>query len=221
MCGRFALAIPRFEILSFLPGVNIDLWTGPRYNIAPGQNIWAVTCEEPSVLKPIRWGLVPSWSKDLSISSRLINARLETIHEKPSFRKPLAHQRCLLIASGFFEWRRDIATKSGIPYYIRRIDGKPFSFAGIWDRWRSPENATLITCAIITMEANNDIRPLHHRMPFILTPESHSAWLDTAITDHRELFTRVESIPAGTLAFHEAQSIVNNPLNDTPACIPL
>ena len=177
MCGRFAFYSPS-EAAAALFGVSGSLPVEPRYNIAPTQYIAAIRDREDKQreLVRLRWGLVPSWAKDPSIGNRMINARAETVAEKPSFRAAYRRRRCVVLADGFYEWRREGDVKT--PYFISLASGKPFALAGLWENWHDKESdESLQTTALITTEANDFMRPLHHRMPMILETAAANDWL--------------------------------------------
>jgi putative SOS response-associated peptidase YedK len=178
MCGRFAFYSPS-EATAALFGVSSSLTVVPRYNIAPTQFIAGIrrTEDEQSELVMLRWGLVPFWAKDPSIGNRMINARAETVAEKPSFRSAYRKRRCLILADGFYEWRKEGDQKT--PYLISLADGSPFAFAALWENWSSKEaDESLQTTTIITTEANDFMAQIHHRMPVVLRPDTASRWLD-------------------------------------------
>jgi len=177
MCGRFAFYSPS-EATAALFATSGSLDVKPRYNIAPTQDIAAICLDEDGSrkLKFLRWGLVPSWAKDPTIGNRMINARAETVAEKPSFRAAYRRRRCLVLADGFYEWRKEGSGKT--PYFISHVDGTPFAFAGLWEHWQDKENdATLESATLITTAANEFMTPLHDRMPITLDPARADAWL--------------------------------------------
>ena len=179
MCGRFAFYSPA-EATAALFGAAGALDVGPRFNIAPTQDIAAVRdCEEQAdgrELVALRWGLVPFWAKDPAIGNRMINARAETVAEKPAFRAAYRRRRCLVLADGFYEWYREGSVK--IPWYISLASEEPFAIAGLWEHWRSREtDESLETATLITTEANEFLTPLHHRMPVILDVDRAERWL--------------------------------------------
>ena len=184
MCGRFAFYSPA-QATAELFGVSTLLETEPRYNIAPTQYIPAVRgTDDGRELAMLKWGLVPFWAKDPAIGNRMINARAETVAEKPAYRNAYKHRRCLVLADGFYEWHREGDTK--IPYFISLASGEPFAFGGLWERWTSKENGEVIDSAtLITTDANEYLSRVHHRMPLILTPETADRWLsgDNALVD--------------------------------------
>ncbi len=178
MCGRFAFYSPT-EATAALFGVRSVPEVKPRYNIAPTQTIAAVrvSAEDSRELALLRWGLVPFWAKDPSIGNRMINARAETVAEKPSFRAAYRKRRCLILADGFYEWRKEADGKT--PYYITLASGEPFGFAGLWEDWHSKDTGeALQTTAIITTAANEFMTQIHHRMPVVLQKDAADRWLD-------------------------------------------
>lgn len=178
MCGRFAFYSPS-EATAALFGVEASTPVKPRYNIAPTQFIASIRHDEEaqSELVMLRWGLVPFWAKDPSIGNRMINARSETVAEKPSFRNAYRKRRCLILADGFYEWRKEGDKKT--PYLISLADGAPFAFAGLWEHWQSKETEEVIqSAAIITTAANDYLSQIHHRMPVVVQPDNAARWLD-------------------------------------------
>ncbi len=177
MCGRFAFYSPS-EATAALFGVTGSLPVEARYNIAPTQYVAAIRNGEDNApeLAMLRWGLVPFWAKDPAIGNRMINARAETVAEKPAFRAAYRHRRCLVLADGFYEWHREGSVKT--PYYISSADGQPFAFAALWENWNSKETDDSIqSTTLITTEANDFMAKMHHRMPVVLTPDSAGRWL--------------------------------------------
>ena len=177
MCGRFAFYSPA-EATAALFGVEAAPEVQPRYNIAPTQYVAAIRQgdDRERELVMLRWGLVPFWAKDPTIGNRMINARAETVAEKPSYRAAYRHRRCLVLADGFYEWQRVDDTKT--PHYISLASGEPFALAGLWENWKDRESdATLQTTTLITMAANDFMTPLHHRMPMILQADTADEWL--------------------------------------------
>jgi len=190
MCGRFAFYSPS-EATAALFGVSASLEVQPRYNIAPTQYIAAIRDDKNGEreLAMLRWGLVPFWAKDPAIGNRMINARAETVAEKPSFRAAYRKRRCLVLADGFYEWHTEAGVK--IPYFISLANQQPFAFAGLWENWQSKDSDEAIqSTTVITTAANEFMLPLHHRMPVVLEPETADRWLEgddeivTAATEH-------------------------------------
>jgi putative SOS response-associated peptidase YedK len=190
----------------------------PRYNIAPTQDVAAVRAgvEGGRVLVELRWGLIPSWAKDRSIGSRMINARAETVADKPAFRAALRSRRCLVLADGFYEWQRLGARKQ--PYFIGLRNGGPFAFAGLWERWAPNGSEPIESCTILTTSANEVIAPIHDRMPVILDAQDHALWLDSGVEGASELLPVLRPQPAEAVRAFPVGLLVNNPANDVPAC---
>ena len=218
MCGRFSLgATIRVGQLFDLPN-----WpeTPPRYNIAPSQDVPAVIQNRETggrEFRPFRWGLVPSWAKDPAIGNRTINARSETAAIKPVFRKPFRERRCLILADGFYEWKRAGSRKQ--PYHIKLRDGEPFAFAGLWDHWAPADGQPLETCTILTTTPNELVRPIHDRMPVILPPSAYGAWLDPKTSDVPTVQALLTPYPAEKMIAYPVSTRVNNPAHDTPECV--
>jgi putative SOS response-associated peptidase YedK len=218
MCGRFSLgATIRVGQLFDLPN-----WpeTPPRYNIAPSQEVPAVIQNRETggrEFRPLRWGLVPSWAKDPGIGDRMINARSETVATKPAFRKPLRERRCLILADGFFEWKREGSRKQ--PYYIKLRDSQPFAFAGLWDRWQPSDGQPLESCTILTTTPNALVQQLHDRMPVILPSSAYGLWLDRAVRDVDIVQAVLTPYPADEMLAYPVGTRVNNPAYDSPECI--
>jgi putative SOS response-associated peptidase YedK len=191
----------------------------PRYNIAPSQPVAVVrqTAEGKRELVKLRWGLVPSWAKDVSVGNQLINARSETAATKPAFRAAMRQRRCLVPTDGFYEWKKVGRQKQ--PYFIRRADDKPFAFAGLWERWSDAEGRPLETCTILTTDANELLRPLHDRMPVIVEPADYSTWLDPAQTDSDRFRPLFASLTSEQLISSPVSTHVNSPANDDEACL--
>ena len=214
MCGRFSL-IEDFEELAGRFEFDGD-WDAfeRRYNIAPTQNVLTVVGGESRRGGYMRWGLIPSWAKDKSIGSRMINARAETVVEKPSFRNALRRRRWLILADGFYEWRR--LGKQRIPMRIVMRSGEPFAFAGLWETWRDPEGEVIPSCTIITTSANDTLSPIHDRMPVILRRELEDFWLDGSVTDPDALTSVLVPYDDGEMEAYEVSTLVNSARNDGP-----
>ncbi|HPQ52098.1 MAG TPA: SOS response-associated peptidase [Spirochaetota bacterium] len=219
MCGRFALTIPRSKIPDYLKDVDMRFWPSPGYNIAPGQDIATILNTSPAAVTLTRWGLIPSWAKTASIGYRLINARIETLHEKPSFKDSFAGRRCLIPANGFYEWKTNPTTKTKTPYFFQLKSGDLFSFAGLWETWNSPDGEHIISSTIITTEANETISHIHHRMPLILKPESYASWLSSQRTRHMDLLEHIICYDSNDFTFHEVTHEVNKPSFNNPDAI--
>lgn len=217
MCGRFTRSQTIDEIAEafFADIVEADL--GPSYNIAPTQPVLTLAGNSIKRLAAMRWGLIPSWAKDDSMASRLINARAETLTEKPSFRDSFKKRRCLIIADGFYEWKKTGQEK--IPYYIRLKSKAPFAFAGLFDHWEAPEGKMLTTCTIITTQANELMSSLHERMPVILPREQYELWLDQSVKNQNALLDMLSPYPADLLEAYPVSRLVNSPRNNSPDCV--
>jgi putative SOS response-associated peptidase YedK len=208
MCGRFTLHVD-IKTVAEQFGVPATLETSPRYNVAPTQEVVSIVRNGASHLALLRWGLIPSWAKDESIGSRMINARAETLAEKPSFKGLLRSKRCLIIADGFYEWKKENGFKT--PMYITLKNGEPFAFAGLWDQWKSPDGQPIRSCTIITTGPNDLVASIHDRMPAILSPEAYELWLDPANHDEHALSHWLAPYPAGEMAARPVSRLVNDP----------
>ncbi len=218
MCGRYTLTTNKVKIAEEFHLHDVQLRElPPQYNIAPSQPV-PVLIEKPELqLQLFRWGLIPSWTKDPSIGNRMINARSETLSAKASFSKPLRDQRCLILADGFYEWKVEGRQKT--PYYIRLKSKHPFGFAGLWSKWMAPNGNEIYSCAIITGEPNELLKPIHNRMPVILSKEKRERWLNPSNHDTKELVNLLESYPAGEMEAYPVSRAVNSPSNNSPECI--
>lgn len=217
MCGRFTQRHKPEEVIERFEVGEDDLISQPRYNIAPSQTLATVRQGDGRQLFACRWGLIPFWAKDPAIGNRMINARAETLAEKPSFRRAFAARRCLIPADGFYEWRKQ-GKGSSRPFYIRLRDDGLFGFAGLWEEWKSPDGEVVTTCAIITVEPNELMAGIHNRMPAILKPEHEAAWLDRS-NDIPAVSNLLQPYPSELMEAYEISRAVNNPRFDDPACI--
>lgn len=221
MCGRFSMAIDSDDVQTALALGNITEDWCRRYNIAPSQNIAVVNDPQSRNVVWMRWGLVPFWAKEPDIGSRMINARAETIREKPSFKHSFQRRRCLILADGFYEWQKPVGVnRFSRPFYYSLRGGDPFFFAGLWDCWSpngvdSPES--LPTCTIITCPANELVARVHERMPVILTGEQAWEWLEN--DNQAALFSMLKPAPVDLLQAWGVGRAVNDPKNDSPACV--
>lgn len=218
MCGRFTLTTPP-EMVAELFELAESPELRPRYNIAPTQPVPVVRRDQtgpPRRLSLLRWGLVPGWANDPSIGSRMINARAETVAIKPAYRAAFRKRRCLVIADGFYEWSKLPGSKGKQPHYIRMRDGGPFAFAGLWERWTGPDRAVIDSCTLLTTAPNELIETLHNRMPAILGPRDYDAWLDPAA---QRLEALLRPYPSDEMVASPVGTLVNDPANDTRACI--
>jgi putative SOS response-associated peptidase YedK len=218
MCGRFTLTADISALQESFPWLGIPSGLEPRYNIAPSQPVAVVPNDGKNRLDFFTWGLIPSWAKDPSIGNRMINARAETLAEKPSFRNAFRRRRCLVLADGFYEWRKDDG-KSKTPMYIRLEDGSPFAFAGLWEIWNAPDGSQVLSCAIITTEPNPLMAKIHNRMPVILPQAAHMPWLHSGEADTKALSALLKPYPAEEMVAYPVSKLVNSPANDVPAVI--
>ncbi len=221
MCGRFTLRTPAETIAALFDDLRFPRLV-PRYNICPTQNIVCVRQDAggENEVAELRWGLVPSWAKELKIGARMINARSETAASKPSFRNAFKSRRCLVLADGYYEWKNEGSRKQ--PYYFSRQDDQPFCLAGLWESWtdKSNEDSKAIeTCAILTTEANAFTQTIHDRMPVILDREHFEFWLDKDFSDREKLETLLVPYGPDELQVFPVDPLVNRPANDTPQCI--
>jgi putative SOS response-associated peptidase YedK len=214
MCGRFVritlmpVIAEKFKVKQILA----DL--APSYNIAPSQEVVIINDEGVRQIIQSKWGFVPSWAKDSSIGNKMINARSETVSEKPAFRSAFKKKRCLVIADGFYEWRTE--GKRKFPMYIRLKSGESFGFAGLYNVWTSSDGKKTCTCTIITTEANEMVKPIHDRMPVILPRDKEDIWINPATEDKEMLFTVLKPYPPEEMEAYEVSTKVNTPSYNTP-----
>jgi putative SOS response-associated peptidase YedK len=237
MCGRYATARARQELLDEFE-IQLDATEDaiePDYNVAPTKRVPAVlervpkdAAEEPDAgavrqLRRLRWGLVPAWAKDVKIGNRMINARAETVHEKPSYRRAFAKRRCLLPADGFFEWytleQAEGKKPQKQPFFIHPRDGSVMAMAGLYELWKSPEDEWLWTCTVITTEATDEVGRIHDRMPMVVPPQSWAAWLDPELTDVDRVRDLLVPAMSGTMEAYPVSKLVNNVKNNGPQLI--
>jgi len=218
MCGRFALYSSLDEIKEVFSVQQVEMDLGPSYNVAPTQKVAVVVHKDGVVhLRPMVWGLIPAWAKDASIGSRMINARSETLGQKPSFRRPLSSQRCLIVADGFFEWQK--SEQGRIPMFIRLKSRRPLGFAGLYDVWTSPSGEKITSCTIITTDANELVRPIHDRMPVILPRPDYATWLDPAPQSAARLLPLLRPYLAQEMEAYPVSRLVNSPANNGPQIV--
>jgi putative SOS response-associated peptidase YedK len=219
MCGRYTLATPSpADIRARFPiGESVEVRR--RYNVAPGDDVLAVTTNREGQPRGelLRWGLVPSWARSPDSGLKMINARVETVQERPAFRRAFERYRCLIVADGFYEWRR-VALGPKRPFHVTRVDGAPFAFAGLWSIWYRDDGTKLRSCAILTTVPNEAIARLHDRMPVILDPESESSWLDPS-TPASGLRTLLDGLSSSETALRPVGPAVNDARYDGPACL--
>ena len=219
MCGRFTLTVDPADLREAFPQFTIPDGITPRYNIAPTQPVAAVPNTGENRLDFYVWGLIPSWAKDPAIGNRLINARSETLAEKPSFRSALRRRRCLILADGFYEWRANEDGKGKTPMFVRMKSGQPFAFAGLWEVWSPPDGSEVRSCTIITTQPNSLMVPIHNRMPVILPPTVYTRWLDTTEAAPQNLSPLLVPYDASQMEAYPVSRLVNSPDNDVPDCI--
>jgi putative SOS response-associated peptidase YedK len=229
MCGRFTLRTPATVLIEHF---DIDVRNetqlalfDPRYNIAPTQDVVVVRADAETgrrAASMMRWGLLPSWAKQITSGPPMINARSETLAEKPAFRTALRSRRCLIPADGFYEWQLTPGGGKGKkqPYYIHRPDGNPFAFAGLWETWKSPDSQLVIeSCTIVTTSANAALASLHDRMPVILAPNDYGLWLDANVSEPAKLQHMLAPCGNDELVAEPVSTHVNRVANDDPRCI--
>jgi putative SOS response-associated peptidase YedK len=216
MCGRYTLRTPidvlaeGFEIQEYPSSIT------PNYNVAPTQEVAAVVEEdEMRKLEMFHWGLIPSWAKDPSIGNKMVNARAETVSEKPSFRSAFKKRRCLILADGFYEWQKTDDGKQ--PYHIKMQDDSPFAFAGLWEIWKDEEE--IRSCTIITTAANDLMSEIHHRMPVILPPDDYDMWLDPDFDENEPLTSLLKPYSSDKMEAYIVSRRVNKPSNNEPSVV--
>jgi putative SOS response-associated peptidase YedK len=218
MCGRYVLKAALPDIARML-GMDVDLALEPSYNIAPTTPVPACRMEQPDrkELTLLRWGLIPHWAKQADGGYRMINARAETVAEKPAFRSPLRNRRCLIPADGYYEWKSVGGRKQ--PYYFSMKDGRPFCFAGLWERWQPADGDPIETCTIITTGANALGAEIHPRMPVILAADDYGRWLDPRVTQADAVVPLLAPFPPEAMTTYPVSTLVNNARVDEPRCI--
>ena len=219
MCGRFTLSTSPTVIADHF-GLDETPELGARFNVAPGQGIASISVSAEarrSVLSLRRWGLVPSWAKDQKIGNRLINARAETVAEKPSFRSALRRRRCLVPADGFYEWAGAKGSKQ--PYFIGLEGRALFAFAGLWERWTDPEGKTIESCTLLTTKATEHLSVLHDRMPVIVDPANYGLWMEPDVTEPDLVSPVIDRNLGSDLDFYPISKHVNDVRNDDPLCL--
>lgn len=223
MCGRFTLTAPPDQIASLfdLPQEPVVV---PRYNIAPTQPVAVVRMNPQKAEREwalTYWGLIPSWSKDPSIGARMINARSETVTEKPAFRAAFKRRRCLVPANGFYEWQKQGKGKQ--PFYITTPDGAPFAIAGLWEYWEGADGSALESCTLLTTSANTLMAPLHDRMPVIVAPEDYAQWLGTGRDENPQALDQLQHLlrpyAEDGLVAYPVSTYVNNTRNEGADCV--
>ena len=212
MCGRFSFS-PLSKIIEDRFDVKVDSSYKPRYNSAPSQNLAVISNDHPGILSYFRWGLIPFWAKDSKIGNRMINAKAETITEKPSFRNAFKRKRCLVPSDGFFEWKK-LNANVKIPYRIFMKDESLFSMAGIWDTWKNEKGELINSFSILTIGPNELMANIHLRMPVILDKQSENLWLGENAPEN--LLPLLKPFPAEKMTAYPISTLVNSPSNDVP-----
>jgi putative SOS response-associated peptidase YedK len=219
MCGRIIVKAKVHEYVSVFDVLNVPALT-PSYNVAPTQLVPVVRLK-PEVktreMVMLKWGLIPAWAKEAAIGNGMINARADTVAEKPAYRHAFRRRRCLMVADGFYEWQKANGKKQ--PYFIGMKDESPFAFAGLWECWKDPANGPVESCALITTDANDLVRPIHDRMPVILQRNDYAKWLDPEVEDAAELQELLVPFPAEGMKAYPASTFVNKPQNNSPECL--
>ena len=221
MCGRYSQS-QSAEIIAKAFQVDSVPALKPRYNIAPTQSVPTVLQTSASTnrqFKMLHWGLIPSWAKDPKMGGRLINARAETVNEKPAFRSAFRQRRCLVLADGFYEWQQQEDKKQKQPFYFRLSDGQPFAFAGLWEHWKGADGEEIESCTLLTTEPNELMQPIHNRMPVILDPKDYDLWLDSEVKKPELLQPLLRSYQTEEMTAYPVSKVVNKPTNDTAECI--
>ena len=222
MCGRYTSRTPIDDIAGYFDVDEVVAdHLGERFNVAPTDEVYAVAQSSSGArrLGTFRWGLIPFWSKDDKGGARMINARSETLLDKPAFRRPLEKRRCIIPADGFYEWEKVEGSTTKQPWFIHRRDGDVLAFAGLWDAWRpqkDSDDGRVVSCTIITTEANDAVRRLHDRMPVVLPPDAWAEWLDPANGDLAELSGLLVPAPPELFELRPVNAAVNNVRNDGP-----
>jgi putative SOS response-associated peptidase YedK len=217
MCGRYTLRTPSNILVQTFAAADLPL-LAPRYNIAPTQDVLAVRLNDQHkrAFSLLHWGIIPSWADDPKIGNRMINARAESVAEKPSYRSAFKRSRCLIVADGFYEWKKTDKAKQ--PFFIRLKDEHPFAFAGLAEHWHRGDRA-IDSCTIITTGPNELMAGIHDRMPVILSPADYDCWLDPEFQDKDKLLSLLRPYPADEMMANPVSKLVNSPTNDRQECV--
>ncbi len=221
MCGRYSQR-QSAKIIAQAFQVDEVPTLEPRYNIAPTQSVPTVLQTSASTnrqFKMLHWGLIPSWAKDSKMGAKLINARAETVAEKPAFRSAFRQRRCLVLADGFYEWQQQEQKKQKQPFYFCLSDERPFAFAGLWEHWKGEDGEEIESCTLLTTEANELMQPIHNRMPVILDPKDYDLWLDLEVKKPELLQPLLHSYRSEEMTAYPVSKVVNKPSNDSAECI--
>lgn len=219
MCGRFALSAKTEEVEKLLPELYIDIEIKPNYNIVPTSQIPIIVNFNKPTLVLAYWGLIPFWAKDKKTANKMINARAESLLQKPSFKNLFISKRCLIPSTGFFEWQKNIVTNNKIPYYIKVKNENVFTFAGLWDKWIDKQTGEeIISATIITTQSNEKINQIHNRMPLIIQNDDRDKWLNPN-TGIESLLKLLQPLPSELIEFYQISQKVNNPSNNSAEII--
>ena len=220
MCGRYTLTGNKVRLKH--PGFEEfdEVRLTPRFNVCPSQDgqVFAVI-DGTVMLRPMRFGLIPSWAKDEKSGFKTVNARAETVAEKPSFRSAFRRRRCLVLADGWYEWQQEPGTRRKIPYHLHLSGRRQFVFGGIWETWQRGDADPLHSFSIITTEPNDTVARVHDRQPLIIPPEAYDRWLDPGLQKPEEIATMIRQYPGEGIEFHPVSTLVNKPANDSEECI--
>ena len=219
MCERFTLTVDPADLKDTFANYTFPAKFAPRFNIAPTLPVLAIPNNGKNSADFFMWGLIPSWAKDPSIGNRLINARGETLAEKPSFRGGYKYKRCLILADGFYEWKPQPSTKTKIPHFIHLKKSGVFAFAGLWDEWHASDGSTVRSCTIITTTPNQLTAPIHDRMPVILHPTDYAQWLEASPQTPESLQPLIKPFPAELMEAYPVSTLVNSPAIDRAECV--
>jgi len=214
MCGRFVLFSSVNKISKEFAVLPENIAFSANYNFAPTQDVLIVIAERERSLIKCRWGFIPTWAKDPNIGYKMINARAETLAEKPTFKAAIRNHRCLVVADGFYEWKKEGREKK--PLYIHLKSGRPLGFAGLYSYWQTPEDGLICTCTIITTSANHLLEPIHNRMPAIIPADIRAEWLDPEIQDEKRILPLLSPYAAEDMEAYYVSPVVNSPRNDSP-----
>ncbi len=219
MCGRFNLSTDPAEVARHFE-LDATPKLFPRYNIAPTQPVAVIRKrdgDQPRTCEAVMWGLIPFWAKDPAIANRLINARSETAAEKPAYRAAMKYRRCIVPATGFYEWQKRSREKQ--PYFVHLKESAVMAMAGLWELWQSPDGSEVESCTILTTDANELLRPIHDRMPVLLRPDDHTTWLDPAARDPREIEHLLRPAESDTMDMYAVSRRVNSPKHEDAGCM--
>jgi len=221
MCGRYSQRQSAAIISQAFQVDNVPNLK-PRYNIAPTQSVATILQTSAATkrqFKMLHWGLIPSWAKDAKMGAKLINARAETVADKPAFRSAFRKRRCLVVADGFYEWQPHENKKQKQPFYFKMKDEQLFAFAGLWEHWQDANGEEIESCSLLTTEANELMEPIHNRMPVIIEPKNYDLWLDPEVKNPELLQPLLHPYPTEQMTTHPVSTLVNKASNDTAECI--